>query len=451
MCQQLVHPALGIGKRFTDGFGAHHRSFQLFTNQALDRRLPLHKIGQLLTVRRHCGNITAMWLGCKRRRFEHCPECREMAGPHPIAVILGDKRQEARNRLLFGGRAGAGWHNPGVAIDKCRVLPPQPGKGQHCIATKLRIFHARRLVIRADHPGAGGENAPLTVKETGRSRRKILRACGQFFRVERAVQFDDLARLRGVEPDVAVVGEYHRVLRHQISVEIGDKIIRRTDLCLDKIWLPCGGLEAPRMVEQFGRRRWQHRFAIFHQPGLCHKLGIDMPKPAYRIPGQRIIVPVLDRPTLSGERQSVCIYAGFRQCVIHRRKQTAGLIVRYHRLVHRDEIRWIASGNLGRKLRITRPGDNVYLDVDVRVLCNKAIENGCQNAAFGFGLGDINAVAVNRTTFAKKALDDQSGFVFAAAATAKHHRGQNDQYQIHAGHRVAAPAIAPTICFWKMM
>src|SRR5207245_1322991 len=104
------------------------------------------------------------------------------------------------------------------------------------------------------------------------------------------------------------------------------------------------------------------------------------------------------------------------------------------------------------ELGVAGPGDDVDVDMDVRVLGLEAVDEGGDDAAFALGRADVDAVAVDGAAFAEEALDGDLGALRAGAAAAgEGGEGEGGGEGVEPPHRTAAPAIAATICFWKMM
>src|SRR5439155_9246135 len=107
---------------------------------------------------------------------------------------------------------------------------------------------------------------------------------------------------------------------------------------------------------------------------------------------------------------------------------------------------------LRRQLRIARPGDDVDVHLQVGILGLEAVDEGRHDPAFALGRADVGAAAVDRAAFPEEALDGDLG-AFRACVAAADEGGERESSDEASNslHRTAAPAMAATICFWKMM
>lgn len=114
--------------------------------------------------------------------------------------------------------------------------------------------------------------------------------------------------------------------------------------------------------------------------------------------------------------------------------------------LHRHQIGRIARRDLRGKTRIAGPGDDVDLEPYFGVFRLEAVDHRRQDAAFGLGLGNVDTRAIDRASFAEKALDDGRGAAVALPAGGQQQGGEQHDRPLH---RTAAPAMARTICFWN--
>ncbi len=117
--------------------------------------------------------------------------------------------------------------------------------------------------------------------------------------------------------------------------------------------------------------------------------------------------------------------------------------------MHGHDIGRVLGGHLGGELRIARPGDDVLAHFDVRVQRIEAIDHRGDDPALPLDLRQIGGRPELGRALAEEALEIDGRLVAAAfGAAPKHQRGEKHE---RAHHRTAVPAIARTICFWKMM
>ena len=113
------------------------------------------------------------------------------------------------------------------------------------------------------------------------------------------------------------------------------------------------------------------------------------------------------------------------------------------------KVRRIARRDLGRQLRISRPGNDVDVDMQVGVLGIEAVDHRGDDPALTLGLGDVHAAAIFGAAFAEEALQVDVRLAVVLTAASKGQSGKDSEQR--ALHRIAVPAIARTICFWKTM
>ena len=174
-----------------------------------------------------------------------------------------------------------------------------------------------------------------------------------------------------------------------------------------------------------------------------------MKQAAVRVPRKAVGAAVDRHARASGICEVIRVDSAHLQIIVDRFEQALQRIVADHAFVHRHQVGWIARGDLRGQLRIAWPGDNIDVDVDVRVLGVEAVDQSRNDPALAFGFGDIDAPAIFGTAFAEEALqvDVRSMVRLGAAAQRQHHEKRGGEPL----HRTAAPAIARTICFWKTM
>ncbi|MNL51203.1 hypothetical protein D3C87_1742820 [compost metagenome] len=115
--------------------------------------------------------------------------------------------------------------------------------------------------------------------------------------------------------------------------------------------------------------------------------------------------------------------------------------------MHGHQVGRIAGRELGRQLIVARPGGDVDLQPDVRVLALELVQQAGDDLALAVG---IARPGPGRAALAEDPLDGDLGDVGLLGAAEQAERGDGREGEVgQALHRTAAPDTARTMYFWK--
>ena len=252
-----------------------------------------------------------------------------------------------------------------------------------------------------------------------------------------------------VQADVPRIRKQLGAERHHIGILVARGEGRIADVALDQIGLARALLELPRLLQKLVSRRGQHRLAAAHQPGLREQSGVDVKQAAMRVPRKAVRMAVDGHARARRVGEVRLANASLPQVIVDRLDQPLGGIIGDDTLMHRHEVGRIARRHLRGQLRISRPGDDIDVDMQVGIFRVEAVDHRGDDSALALGLGDVDAAAIFGAALAEETLQIDVRLAVAPCAAAE--RQGKQQRCNHALHRTAVPAMARTICFWKMM